>query len=550
MRRSRPTRLEGTVLEGEGEEQQFRGDLGEAELKRLAAEARLHAIQPLPDRKGWDFEIELPSDDGSGSLDKRAPDLPCKIQVKSVSASAATVPIKLGNWERMAKQPFPWFVLVVVVDSDKVTGSYLVHIGKYWIGRTLETLRSQARKPGWQQRKMGLKWQPSDRLEPPDGALFRAALIRALGTRREPAEYAAAKKRVLDTVGYDGIRYSCAFSVKRDEGTSALAEMVVGLRDSVPVENLIMDELRFGVPVRAVDVRQALMKFEALPTRGPTRVTVTGSDGRRVTLEFETRRAGDIVETLPSEQDVLVLKGEYVQLVAKQNLLNLKFHATGLADPMPFDPLGRAAEFVRLFHDSRPVALQFEHDDQAPVTRTFRPEDAPTSTPPETDVIRALADAWAVCRRVGLDIDRLVPQELIRQWHMFVLVRAALECRRGLAGEFRPSGGGPLQPGTAAMVGHAAVVVGGTVCVIGLSARGTATEQTRTDGRCFLLEGVAMRAHSEELMAAEEFRAKELEVLARVRTQITADLEADGITILFAEPLVASRARSDRSGGA
>ncbi len=145
-------------------------------------------MKPDPDRAGWDFCVEENERACALAVDLRPASRRWMIQVKTVPLLASTVPISLSNWQRMAKQPVPWFVLVVEVNELRPKRAFLVHIGEFWIRKVLERLTKLvgANEERLNKRTMALKWRPEDEVSPSIGATFLAALQQHAGEIPRP----------------------------------------------------------------------------------------------------------------------------------------------------------------------------------------------------------------------------------------------------------------------------------------------------------------------------------------------------------------------------
>src|SRR5690242_9323941 len=112
------------------------GTLGQDLFKGWCSQARITAIPASTDKHGWDHFLQLRVPGGPHD----APERSCKVQVKTTTAADASADIKLSNWERMAKERLPWFVLHIVLDDAHVEAreAYLVHIDEKQVSRALE----------------------------------------------------------------------------------------------------------------------------------------------------------------------------------------------------------------------------------------------------------------------------------------------------------------------------------------------------------------------------------------------------------------------------
>lgn len=518
---------------------QDQGRIGENELRRLADEGGLIPIRAEPDLTGWDFCVEEREPSSPRPFDCRPSSLKCQVQVKTVSQHESRSDITLVNWERMAKDLRPWFVLVVRVVDRKPVASFLVHIGKYWIERTLERLTKEAARGrrNLSKKKMPIKWSDEDRIDPPDGAKFSEMLRHHSG--EDPSVYAATKQSIVETAGFDGAPYRGSLRIKFDD-LDHLAEFAVGERSELPVEAVTVDRVRFGIPVRLMDEGRGALTLQSSPYSGRARASITRENtGARCTLEFDIAVASAVFDALPYERDRVVLHHPVLKIVMRNSTFraDMKYKLPGGLDtPVPLRDIGPASEFVAILAEAtRPVRLDVSREGQAPIavelpsTAKHLSELGSTAIP--------IANAWAIARRLGIEDTAIVPRVVLRQRERLFAARAALEMWPGISALVRLADGSEYHGGAAGAAASTAVVLGETVCALGLSYSGAGDLASDETGRRVITirKGVA-RAHGARTMSGPEFEANKAQLQQDLHETVIADLTAAGIVNLYIPP--------------
>lgn len=90
------------------------GKLGQDALGIWAHQANFTVTKPSEDEQGWDYLLEgdppeLSTQPLRASYDKRSFPAKIWIQVKSTDDTSGSYPVKLDNWERLVKTPYPAF---------------------------------------------------------------------------------------------------------------------------------------------------------------------------------------------------------------------------------------------------------------------------------------------------------------------------------------------------------------------------------------------------------------------------------------------------------
>ena len=152
--------MAGAKIGSQGAAQEF-GRLGEKWVSLWASQSGIHAHGTGgSDLDGWDFVLECPNEGAAHvTLDQVVPLFTCKVHVKTSSCLKRSWPIKLSNLQKMAMDPTPWFVVVLIVPDGarEPTKVCVVHIGEGMIARILEALRKTPPDFPLHRRKLAVK---------------------------------------------------------------------------------------------------------------------------------------------------------------------------------------------------------------------------------------------------------------------------------------------------------------------------------------------------------------------------------------------------------
>lgn len=236
------------------------GKLGEDALTQWAHQVGLTVTKATEDEQGWDFllEAELPSlksNPAKASYDKRASRLKCWIQVKSTDSFPGSWQVKLDNWERLVKTPYPAFFLVCEFNGkDTCQQAFLVHIDESHIRAVMRRLRELALEPGKQphEAKMTFKYSESHQLASLGGTALMSSIDTAIG--HDVEEYAAKKARTVKTVGYENGGFSISFTtpIPQEHKLDPLdywVDFTLGLIPSLDTHTFTIRDTRFGIEV-------------------------------------------------------------------------------------------------------------------------------------------------------------------------------------------------------------------------------------------------------------------------------------------------------------
>jgi hypothetical protein len=243
------------------------GEKGESRFQEFCADAKLTCNKSSRDRTGWDFLVEFPFEppDGSRTLDKRRSAISCHLQVKTIWADSDRVSLRLSSAERLAKEPKPAFVYVLMInDALETVDSYLIHLRGKNLERILKRLRKAQASSELKINDAEITYDPKTagvRL-PPNGKALRDQLELDCGP--DPQAYVASKAKELENLGFEKGRYKLKTTLQA-RNVDEFVEAFLGLRplQATATESL---EVRFGVPLPAnLLPLDAAMKVEIKP---------------------------------------------------------------------------------------------------------------------------------------------------------------------------------------------------------------------------------------------------------------------------------------------
>jgi hypothetical protein len=239
------------------------GELGELALATWAGQVYLTSTRPGKDKHGWDFLLEahLPNLDANplrASYDKRSYPAKFWIQVKTTDDKPGSWQVKLDNWERLVKTPYPAFFLICEFDGAEICQrAYLVHVDEGYIHKVIKRLREATLEPGVKLHKTTItfSYDESYLLPSLDGLGLLAALNSHTGNSIE--EYSAWKMQLVETVGYENGGYltDITFPIPADRASDPMGywiDLCLGLIPSLDIDSLKIRDVRFDIEVPAL----------------------------------------------------------------------------------------------------------------------------------------------------------------------------------------------------------------------------------------------------------------------------------------------------------
>jgi hypothetical protein len=286
------------------------GAKGEAYFDGICVDAKLISNPSTRDRTGWDRIVEFPQEvaiDGM-SLDRRHPPLSCHVQIKAIWEGRRSVRLRLSSAERLAKDPKPSFVYVVVVGLEKtIRAAHLIHLTKAPLEKILARLRKEYKKSGGSapinSKFIDLSLALGQQIST-SGDGLRAAIELAIGGPRALLDYIERKKSEINTVG--GITHSGKVSFKTSN-INELVDAFLGLRP-IAFSDFDHVETRFGIALPVFpELRGKVGNITITPTPTPCRLICrNGTTELPAVIDGEIRVPG--IPGLPREHSRILFR--------------------------------------------------------------------------------------------------------------------------------------------------------------------------------------------------------------------------------------------------
>ena len=218
----------------------------EKHFDSLCSAARVTSNRSNEDATGWDFLLEFPS----AQILRLPPDLQAveraaRAQVKSKRSGKPVATLKLSNARRFAAVPEPCFVVLMLASAGKhPVRIFAKHFWKDEIGRTLKRLR-EADHIATPVNRQTLSLAYGDADDHTTDLLAWMSRIVGQGNR----EYAAKKRHLNDSLGYDDGRVIGTFTLLYDD-IQKLVDHSIGLDVNVDVTNVRIVDKRFGIEAK------------------------------------------------------------------------------------------------------------------------------------------------------------------------------------------------------------------------------------------------------------------------------------------------------------
>lgn len=221
------------------------------------------------DNAGWDYIVHFPSDPSDQRpKDEQAGAETAFVQVKSTDAAPFVVSLKLSNGLRMAKEPQPYF-LVLIVGAGSARRVLARH---FWANEIEDTLRRvrQAEVSGHRdrlnRRTLTLRLTNADD-HTNDLLQWMHSTVHAVR-----GDYRIAKATIANSVGYDkgATRFSVTFTGSPDE----IVDWELGLGATPPVSSLRLTRERFGIELPDASINGDGVGVSITPNGQPCLVTL------------------------------------------------------------------------------------------------------------------------------------------------------------------------------------------------------------------------------------------------------------------------------------
>jgi hypothetical protein len=267
----------------------FLGRSGEKAFSFLCSRHGVTCNAPQEDDNGWDHIVEfphVPDPHVPADLQKVLP--ATFVQTKSHESDGLEIKMKLSNALKLARSPNPCFVLLA---TDPANGDCVAwHVVHFWhdlMERALRRAREAARdgigETEFHLHSFSFTMKAQDEVPEADLLPWMQRTIRGVGP-----DYAAAKRDLYDTIGFDGPRFVGTLQFGPLKSLDELIDHQLGLTESLPVTNFAMHDRRFGidVPLPVQEFDRGLAKMRANPV-DECDVRVRGPDGYEMVLRGE-----------------------------------------------------------------------------------------------------------------------------------------------------------------------------------------------------------------------------------------------------------------------
>ena len=420
------------------------GKLGESEVENWAHQRGIVPNKVQNDEKGWDTVLEFPYVQSENKiplpLDMRPPELSCWVQVKCTDKQNGKITgIKLSNWERMAKSPSPWFFIVIEFDGkDYAQRAYLVHIGEYWIGKTLEKLRGleiKSKKP-LHKCTMQLTYSETDKIDSPNGASLEKAIRKHVGDDLQ--KYFMKKLEWINNVGYADFRSKVHFRLPPMLYDSAMATLVnfgIGITKEISLDSLNVEEIRFGIPrplhpnIKPVNPR---ITCGEVPPSGKVDVVITEAEGDILFQDsFIYYSPGNLFPFIPWKYWKLRFSSETLSFIIfmRNNRVEMKLNLFRSNKPIQLSRLSKATNFIRHCAKSENATFKMEFTkNDTPFVFNIHSSDFPPINAQLNRILSTIENAIFVLSNFDqFDDIEITPTELMSQAIALMMMKGYLK---------------------------------------------------------------------------------------------------------------------------
>jgi len=201
------------------------------------------ATVPDEDKNGWDFLVEFPLSEFSGSKEDRPSPRTAYVQIKSTVGNSMKTKIKVSNMLIASQSPDPWFVIFVTPDDEgKNKAIRAIHIDRDLISRSLKATRKHS-LIGSDLHKRYITITFSE------NSIVDRDIVVWMQEKIGPSalEYSQSKKKFADEVGYE--QGHGVVKISFNTGNNFEFERAfLGLKSDLEVSALEYTPERFGIP--------------------------------------------------------------------------------------------------------------------------------------------------------------------------------------------------------------------------------------------------------------------------------------------------------------
>ncbi|MVT66768.1 hypothetical protein GPL21_16845 [Bradyrhizobium pachyrhizi] len=400
----------------------------EDKFSELCSRAGVTRNKSVQDRTGWDYLVEFPPTvvrDAPGDL--QPVDAAAHVQVKSKRTGRASVPVKLSNALRFAKNPLPCFVVLFLGTQG---GEPVRIFAKHFWEREIREALKRAREAHAQGREdlhkltLTLSFDAQDE-HSEDLLKWMEAAVTSHGDR-----YVEVKGAFGRTLGFEegAVHGSIRFNIA-DLG--ALVDHQIGLAAIAPPINITIRERRFGINSSRplFEGVPSVVRMQSLPH--PCRVRVRG--GERDDIWLDGKLFAPALPNLPLEFRKLRVIADFLEImITGQNA----GHITLYLDPDAHRSLTGLRAFVDVLKigDQGPLQIQISCNG-----RSLPSFSANLPIEQDAEMIRRVSDAITGLEKAS--VGALLPEltlslsEISQAWNSIVAFND-LVTSSGMSGTF------------------------------------------------------------------------------------------------------------------
>jgi hypothetical protein len=404
------------------------GDLAEAEFNRWCQQVKIMASPPGKDRHGWDYHLNLPETD-QVDLFTAPPALSANVQIKGHLGDDPDRPaIALSNWQRMIREPVPWFVCVVLLDKHgEAIRAALIHVDKERVEKAAERIwKNQAsEKKALHELTMTCSWSKEHILPTLHGRSLLEAMRKQIG---DPRDYFKKKQDWLENAGLAPGRHSVSVKWGPEATEQDLCDFALGKREKISASKLEVSEVRFGIALKRKDYENVEVAIPGSRSVGETLARITSATPPRsaVEIRFETLSSSSMFPFLSKPYQVIRLVAPFITAEIHPNdqrgtLFNWSFNIKQ-GVPSKFSELERAAR----------AAMALLETPRADIELILPPDGRRQVLPPGSDaqadaqpqlreLLETIVNAGHAARVFERNLDEIITttEELTSQWNEF-----------------------------------------------------------------------------------------------------------------------------------